>query len=608
METTSPLISAALIDDLNAPAAKPKRSRFAPPPAQPKNTARAAVWDLSRRVTPRDRSNGAQLHISPVASAVMRARGIENVNQMQRFLDIEEARNDPFDLPDIEAAIERLHRAIESREPILIFGDYDVDGVTSTAMMQRSLALLGANVEAIVPEREDGYGLSVRAVEAAHARGFGLILTVDNGVTAFAALERAQKLGIEVIVTDHHEPAETLPPALAIVNPKRSDSQYPFRELCGCAVAYKVMLAYLERYQPRHAAGFAERYSDFVALATIADCMPLYGENRLLAHEGLRQLAATKKAGLRALMESAGVRIENATLNGTQVGFFMAPRLNAAGRFNRATLSLQLLLAKDAASGQELAAQLEAHNRRRQEITTDMHRQAADLMFQSSDLDRDCAVVVAGENWPLGMVGLLASRLVEKHGRPAIVLGVDGEMARGSGRSIDGFDLGHILKATRDIIQGGGGHAGACGVHLSTDRVEEFRARVLECTGSHLTQDDFLGRVEPDCVVESDDLTPLLASDLAMLEPCGKGNPEALLAVTNARIQDGRNIGKTGTHLKWQVQIGARVFDALWWSPGDRANGFGIGKPIDLCFSPQLNHFNGQTKLQLIIKAARPAV
>ena len=601
------IISPALIDDLNAPATKPKRSRFAPPPAQPKNTTRVAHWDLSRRVTPRDRTFAQKLHVSPVTSAVMRARGLENADQMQRFLDREETSHDPFALPDIEAAIERLHRAIQNAEPMLIFGDYDVDGVTSTAMMQRTLKLLKANVEAIVPERSDGYGLSVRAVEAAHERGFRLILTVDNGITAFAALERAQELGIDVIVTDHHEPGEDLPPAVAIVNPKRADSRYPFRELCGCAVAYKVMLAYLERYKPSALENFTNNYTDFVALATIADCMPLHGENRLLAHLGLQKLRATKKAGLIALMASAGVRVENGPLAGSQVGFFMAPRLNAAGRFNRAALSLQLLQANDTHSGHELAAQLEAFNRRRQEITTDMHRQAADLIFQSSDLERDCAVVVAGENWPLGMVGLVASRLVEKHGRPAIVLGVDGDMARGSGRSIEGFDLGHILRATRDIIAGGGGHAGACGVHLSADRVEEFRERVLECTAKLLTQDDFTGQVSPDCVVESDDLTPNLARDLGHLEPCGKGNPEALLAATNATIKDGRNIGKTGTHLKWQVQIGARVFDALWWSPGDRANGFGIGKPIDFCFSPQLNHYNGQTSLQLIIKAARPA-
>ena len=283
------------------------------------------------------------------------------------------------------------------------------------------------------------------------------------------------------------------------------------------------MLAYLERYKPSAAEKFAINYSDFVALATIADCMPLYGENRLLAHQGLEKLVGTKKPGLVALKASAGVRDNNGALGGNQVGFFMAPRLNAAGRFNRAALSLQLLMAKDEESGHELAAQLEAFNRRRQEITTDMHRQGR--RFDFSIVRFRTRLRGLSSRAKIGLwVWSVWWRVVwwKSTDVRRLCLGVDGEMARGSGRSIDGFDLGHILKATRDIIAGGGGHAGACGVHLSADRVEEFRARVLECTGSHLTQDDFTGTVAPDCVVECDDLTVNLARDLAQLEPCGQ--------------------------------------------------------------------------------------
>jgi single-stranded-DNA-specific exonuclease len=598
--------SPGLLPELSRPSSAPSRS-FSRPPASPASVERVAKWDLSRRVSERDRALGREAGVSGVTACVLRSRGVETPHQISQFLRADYERHDAYLLPDMEKAVARLHSAITQSEPFIIFGDYDVDGVASTAMLQRSLERLGAKCTPWIPERSQGYGLSPAVVERAHGHGATLIVTVDNGVCAFEAAERARELGIELLITDHHEPqGERLPHAVAIVNPKRLDSRYPFREICGAAVAYKLVLAYLQAHSPRHADGFAERYSDLVALATIADCMPLEGENRALVREGLRRLAGTKKAGLRALIEVSRARVTGGTLSGSQVGFFMAPRLNAVGRFDRAQLALELLLCSDEAQSRLLASELERHNVQRQEVTAQMSRDVHELMG-GCDLDKDHAVVLAREGWGHGFVGMMASRVVEKTGRPTIVLAIEDGVARGSGRSIDGFDLGCVIEATRGIITQGGGHSGACGLQLPADRVEEFREKVLECAASQLSKDDFVRVVRPDCVVEAGDLSSQLADDLAHLEPCGKGNPEPLLAVRGAKILDGRNMGEGGAHLKWKVQVGTRRFDAVWWRPGERANGFGLGKSVDLCFTPELNHWNGQTTLQLTIKDARLA-
>lgn len=543
--------------------------------------------------------------VSAVAARVLRGRGHETSASMRRFLEAQGTLHDPWLLPDAEPAVARLHRSIENREGVAIFGDYDVDGLASTALMQRTLERLGVPAWSRVPERAHGYGLSVAAVEEAHARGARLLLTVDNGVRAFEAVERARELGLDVIVTDHHEPdGANLPPALAIVNPKRVDGGYPFREISGCAVAYKLLQAYLERHAPRHLDSFTSRYADLVALATIADCMPLHDENRVLVREGLRALCATRKAGLRALLQVANVRATNGTLGGNQVGMFVSPRLNAAGRMGEVSSALELLLCSDEDESRRLAQVLDGHNTRRKELSGEMSLQALQ-MLDEFDVESDSAFVLAREGWGHGMVGPLASRLVDRLGRPVIVLAIQGDQAHGSGRSAHGFDLGLILEASRDLIIQGGGHAGACGVHLPTENIEAFRERVLECVASQMGPARAEPDVAPECMIESRELSSQLASDFERFEPCGAGNHEPLLGVLGATVVDGRNIGVGGAHLKWRVKMGAQEFDALWWSPGDKADGFGLGARVDLGFTPQLNTFNGRTTLQLVIKHAR---
>jgi single-stranded-DNA-specific exonuclease len=576
----------------------PTRSRRpSTPPAQ---------WSAKTSVEARDREMAKVCEISPAAAAILRSRGYNTAEAIYGFFNPDAATlRDPFLLPDIEAAVERLQRAIEAKEAVLVFGDYDVDGVTSTALLVRALKALGANVTWTIPERQDGYGLSTPAIEEAAARGVRLIFSADCGIGALEPAQRARELGLDLIITDHHEPGEELPCALAVVNPKRRDSRYGFRELSGCGVAFKVLQALLQKHAPRHAASFQAKFIELVGLAAIADCVPLVDENRYLAREGLRALAATKKPGLQALMRTAKLKTENG-LTGKNVGFTIAPRLNAAGRVASATRALQLLLSTDALECEELAAELEELNRERQEWTARVMHEATARVYETADLSREMILVIAGEAWPHGVIGLVAGRLAERFCRPTIALSVEENgLARGRGRSFAGFDLTQLIAHTQPLLESGGGHAAACGLSLRAEKIEEFRSAALACAGAALRPEALAPRIEADCEVRAGDITRGLIADMMQFEPCGMENPEETLLLRNARVVDGKAIGTDGQHLKWLVRADDRSFEALWWRPGEAADGFAAGQSVDLCVVPELNEWNGNEKVQLIIKAAR---
>lgn len=565
-----------------------------------------AQWSAKTRVEERDRRIAQACDISPVAAAILRTRGYSSAEEICSFFNpAADCLRDPFLLPDIEPAIERLHRAIESKESTLIFGDYDVDGITSTALLVRALRALGANVQWTIPERHDGYGLSVPAIEDAAARGIKLIFSADCGIGALEPAARARELGIDLIITDHHEPGETLPDAIAVVNPKRKDSTYGFRELSGCGVAFKVLQALLQKYWSKHATSFENKFIELVGLAAVADCVPLVDENRYLTREGLKALSATSKLGLQALMRSAKLKADNG-LTGRNVGFTIAPRLNAAGRVASAERALQLLLSNNELECEELAEELEELNRERQEWTSRVLHEASARLLESGDLQSEPLIIVCGEGWPHGVVGLVAGRLAERFCRPAIVLGIDENgLARGSGRSAHDFDLTAVIECTRRLLENGGGHTAACGLSLRQENLEEFRKLALRCAREVLAMEMLAPRVEADCEVGGEDVTRQLVFDLMQLEPCGIENPEATLLLKSAQILEGRAIGKEGQHLKWLVRADGRSFDALWWRPGEAANGFAAGQGVDLCVVPELNEWNGNEKIQLVVKAAR---
>lgn len=578
-----------------------ERRTWPPPPAPAKWSARTAVTAEDARIA-------AQCEISPVTAAILRIRGFATAEAVLGFLEpCLSGLHDPFLLPDIRPAIARLYLAITGKEPILIYGDYDVDGVTSTALLVRSLRSLGANVECRIPERKgEGYGLNVAAIEDAAEQGIKLVVTADCGIRDLEPAERARELGIDLIVTDHHEPGDTLPHALAVIDPKRADSAYGFNELSGCGVAFKLMQALLTEYfPPKHATFFFDKFVDLAGMAAVADCVPLVDENRIIAREGLRRLASTNKQGLVALMQISRMKVTGNSLRGSHVGFTLAPRLNAAGRLDSATKSLQLLLSTDKDECAALAQELEDHNLARRELQNRIVDEASDKVKAEVDLARDLAIVVAGEGWHGGVMGLVAGRLAERYNRPALVFNIEDGIATGSGRTAGGFNLHLMLEAARLHILRGGGHEAACGMSLEHAKWDEFRAAVLQHTAQHLTQDDLVPRVEADCEVTGRELTLQLARDLEKLEPCGQGNPEAKLMLKNARITDGRSMGAKGEHLKWEIEADGLRFEAVWWRPGERANGFGIGRTVDLCFVPEINEWNGNQRLQLVIKEAR---
>ena len=565
-----------------------------------------AKWRTKTAVTSSDKTLAGSCGISPVLAAILRLRGFDDAASVQRFLAPDEsALRDPFTLPDIEPAVARLHQAIENNEPLLIFGDYDVDGVTSTALLVRSLRLLKANVHYALPERADGYGLNNAVIQKADDDGIKLIFTADCGITAHEPARLAKLLGVDLIITDHHDPAATLPEALAVIDPKRADSQYGFEGLSGCGVAYKVIQALLEKHWPEYLNSFSQKYLDLVAVAAIADCVPLVDENRYLAYAGLKVLSRTKKKGLLALMAAAKIDITKQALAGHHVGFRLGPRLNAAGRMASPRRSLDLLLSEDADESLALATELDQLNTDRQEATRAIIKSACDVVYKSIELQRQAILIVDGNGWSHGLIGLAASRLVETFYRPAIVLGVEENLARGSGRSYADFDLHALIEHTTHLLESGGGHKAACGLSILPDKINDFRELAQQFANSTIDPALLVPMVEADCLTEGKDITPELVKDLAALEPCGTGNPEASLMLRGAVLVDGLAMGAQKQHLKWFLEADDCRFECVWWNPGSKADGFEIGQKVDICYVPQLNQWGYNTTLQLVLKAVR---
>lgn len=568
-------------------------------------SAPSAKWQALTQVEACDRRVATRMNISPVSAAILRARGHDSPEAIEAFFSPHPGLlRDAADLPDIERAIDRLWKAIQDRETILIFGDYDVDGITSTALMVRSLQKLGALVSYRLPERDESYGLTVLAVEEAAQRKMSLIVTTDCGITAIEAARRAKELGIDLIITDHHEPEAELPDAIAIVNPKRADSKYEFTGLSGCGVVYKLMTELLKRYQPGALASFSERYLDLVALSTIADCVPLHDENRYLVAHGLHQLYGTRKKGLRALIESAGIRDKGFYVGG-DVSFRLAPRLNAAGRLDSPTLALRLLLSNDEAECAELAAQIEALNGQRRTDTDAALLEAHELVEREANLADDRLLIAAGQGWRRGVVGLLAAKLVDKYHRPAFALNIENGHAHGSGRSCADFDLHALLEESRALIVSGGGHAGACGLTVETKKLPEFKEHALDYAAGKLSMDELVPRHLADCEAPGRDVTLQLAQEMVQLEPCGSGNHSPVLLLRNARLQTVWPL--KADHSKGRMMVDGQSIEWIWWRSADRLPEFERGSTVDCLFVPEVNEYRGQTSLQLTLKDMRVA-
>jgi single-stranded-DNA-specific exonuclease len=566
-------------------------------------------WSVRPEDGPPAAELAAALGVSPTLAALLYARGCEEARAGERFLNPSlDDLHDPARLPDLERAAERIAAAIEAGEKICIHGDYDVDGVCSSALLTRALQTLGAHVDTCVPHRQlDGYDLQPETVTRLHEAGVRLIVTVDCGIVAHAAMAEARRLGLDVIVTDHHLPGPRLPDALAVVNPKRSDSDYPFTDLCGTGLAYKLAEGVVRRMGVRSPA-FRTAYLDLVALATVADCMPLLDENRALVKCGLEKLRETRNPGLKALMEVAGVRPP--TLNARALGFYLGPRINAVGRLDAAEQAYRLLVTSDAAEAKMLAERLDQFNLQRQEEQDRIFQEA---IRQAQNHLHDRILVLASARWHPGIIGNVASRMAETQARPAVLIAMneDLETARGSARSIQGYHIFDALSQCRDLLDRCGGHAAAAGFEMHITRLDDLRAALRRVAEETLPDDLLQPAVRIDRELSPADLTLDLARDLARLEPFGHGNPKpvfmtrALTVVRQLRLTSSRKVG--ADHLKlFLAGAGRAPIEAVFWRTWPRAPQAPAGAHLDLCYELELNHFNGMVTLQLSLTDFRP--
>jgi single-stranded-DNA-specific exonuclease len=548
-----------------------------------------------------------ELRLPGALAALLVQRGFAEPEAAKAFLRPSPAQIHLPRLAGIDDAVRRLRRAIESRETILVHGDYDVDGICATALYVRALRRMGALAEPFVPHRmSDGYDLSDAGIRAAQEAGASLILTGDCGIVAHEAVEKARRAGIEVVITDHHTPGPTLPAAVAVVNPNRADCSYPNKYLAGVGVAYKVCSALAEEL------GFPTDqlacYLDLVAVATIADLVPLEGENRAFVRLGLRVLAQTPNAGLRALLESTGLA-GHGEISAGQVGFVLAPRINAVGRMGEALRGVRLLLTDDPAEATSIARVLEEENRARQEVEAATLREALAMLERDFDPEHTRGVVLASAGWHPGVIGIVASRIVERIHRPTVMIALDAEAGEGKGsaRSVPGFHLYEAMQSCRELLTRFGGHKGAAGCSILAGRVEAFRAAFDAEARERLSEEQLTPELRVDLELPLADANEELYSLLRHAAPFGMGNPAPVFAARGVRISGSpRTVGKN--HLKLTLAAGSRTLDAIGFGMADRLSEPGLlSGEIDVAFRLEENTWNGRTRLQAKLLDIRPS-
>ena len=543
-----------------------------------------------------------ELGISPMTARLLCIRGLGQLDDARRFLAPSLADlHDPFALTDMAPAVERILGAIARKERIAIHGDYDVDGVTSTVILRRALELLGADVTHFIPERlRDGYGLQTPALDRLHAEGVRVVISVDCGIRGVEAALHARALGLDLIITDHHEPDTTLPQAHAVINPKRHDCAYPDKHLAGVGVALKLVQALCIKSDKT---AWLPAFVKVAAIGTLADVVPLTGENRIIAKLGLAMLSkGPHKIGLRALLDVCG--LTGKPIDSYHIGFVLAPRVNAAGRMSSPDIAARLLLASDEAMADEargLAEQLDTENLRRRQEEADIVAQARKVVETDLEVGSRTVIVVAGEGWHRGVIGIVASKLVDAFHRPAIVLSIDGDVAHGSCRSIPSFNMLGALESCADAMIKFGGHKQAAGLTIEASRIRELRARVNDYADGCLEPDDLRPRLWIDGALAFRSINAQVAEELTTLAPFGAGNPCPLFHARRVEVVDGpRRIKER--HLKMAFKQDGRVLRGIAWRAAEREPFVTEHRgAIDLAFSLEQDTWNGERYLQLAV-------
>ena len=550
-------------------------------------------WQVAPRISPEAAQNLSKY--SPTFQQILYNRGIATQEEAQEFLAAEHTEYDPYDLSGMVAAVERIGQALSRQEHIVVYGDYDADGVTASALMVQTLQALQARVSCYIPNRfEEGYGLNPEALTKLKEEGADLVITVDCGIRAIPQAEHAREIGLDLVITDHHTPGETLPQVAALINPKQKGDRYPEKNLAGVGTAYKLACTLIDRFDPP---GITPGHLiDLVAIGTVADMVPLVGENRSLVRRGLAALRRPHRQGLHSLMEVAGIKAERVTA--MDLGFAIGPRINAAGRLADAMDAFNLLMTSDVHKAGQLVQALDNRNRERQNITREIEKLSEEQAVEKDP--HPYLLFSADPSFNPGVVGLAASRLADKYYRPAVVAHQGDEFTRASCRSIPEFHITHALEECADLLTHFGGHAAAAGFTVSNHNLSELVARLTSDAKKQLAGQDLRPLLQIDAEVELDDLNFGLLAELDHLQPTGYGNASPLFASREVRTVNYRTVGQENAHLKLTVVQGQYTFDAIAFKLGHWAEA--MPPKIDLAYSFEINEFNGKKSLQLNIQ------
>lgn len=568
---------------------------------------RTKRWQVAQRAP---KSHFDQFpNVPPLVVQILFNRGFVLPQEVNDFLNFEWDGDDPFTLKGMRAAANRLAQAILNHQLITVYGDYDADGVTSTALMVQILTALGANVQAYIPNRfDEGYGLNNDALKELATSGVNLVLTVDCGIRSVDEVAFGNSLGLDIIITDHHHVGEKVPPALATINPKQHDCPYPFKELAGVGLAFKLAQALLRTEslngRRRQATLNPDRFLDLVALGTVADLAPLYGENRKLVEKGLRALNGNLRPGLAALLAEAGGKSNQAITAGT-IGFTIGPRLNAAGRLDSALAAYHLLLAESGQEAVPLAIDLHKQNRERQFLTETTVKMARESIL--ADNGQSPLYLVSDPTFNPGVVGLAASRLTDEFYRPTLVAEQGPEFTKGSARSIPEFHITEALDQCADLLERYGGHAAAAGFTLKNENVPALQARLQEIAGQTLDLSELRPTLLVDAEVNLRGVRPALVESINSLQPFGYGNPTPKFLSQNLKIKYLRTVGKDKTHLRLTVHDGLQDWNGIAFRQGHWSDNLQPGQAVDVVYNLEFNEWNGSRTLQLNIKDLKPS-
>ena len=558
-------------------------------------------WTLKHKGKVEETELSKKINISPEICQILNNRGIDNEKDAEIFMNPSlEYLRDPFLMKDMDKAVERIKKAIENKERIYIYGDYDVDGVSSTSILVLYFKSINYPVKYYIPNRlEEGYGINENAIEKIHADGCDLIITVDCGITSVKEVDLANELGIDVIVTDHHECQSEIPNAYAIVNPKQYDCNYPFDMICGCGVAFKMIQALTDKEEFKNT---MYNYLEIVTLATICDIVPLVDENRIIVKNGLKLMKEGKNLGLRELIKVCG--IETNKIGSSHIGFSVGPRINASGRLGYSYLGVQLFTTDCEDEAREIANILEAKNIERQLIESKMYKEAEEIIANDESYNKDKVLVVAKEGWQHGIIGIVASKLTEKYYKPTILLTIEGDEATGSARSIKGFNMFEALESCKELMNKFGGHEQAAGLALNRNNIKELKERINEIADYNLTKEDLIENVNVEYELDEESADLNLVEDLHKLEPFGMSNPSPRFIMRDLLLTHVYKMGKNKQHLKIIVEKD-KIYECVGFNMAYLADNFEIGDKIDILFQVDENNFNNERKVQFLLKDVR---